>query len=115
MISGGQLDEFVRNEVQSYENGRRFTTLPSRAHPRAECRAVRGLLMVRMLGFVRERLGGSQSTDDEDAQHEETGQGTLNHAVRHNPYHTRTGAAMVLEWTARSQGGRRRGKLPSSR
>lgn len=43
-----------------------------------------GFLMVRMLGFVRDRLCGSQSTDDEEAQDQCAGEQPLNRRVTHS-------------------------------
>ncbi len=77
LIGGCELDEVVRYQRDRNELDCCFTSLSRGAHPGTEHRAVRGFLMVRMLGFVGDRLGGGQSADHEDAEHQETGESTL--------------------------------------
>jgi hypothetical protein len=44
---------------------------PSRTHPGAEDGAVRGFLMMSVVGFVSDRPGGGETADDKDTEHQQ--------------------------------------------
>ena len=77
--------------------------LTGRTHPGTEQGTVRSFLMVRMMRFVRDRLGGCQTADHKDAENQETDQGALDRYVFHSLGNERTGQPMVLDRAAESQ------------
>lgn len=62
-----------------------------------------GFLMVRMLGFVGDGLGGSQSPDDEETENQQTGERAFHQPVRHRQHYPKFRVLMVLEQTAARQ------------
>ena len=62
-----------------------------------------GFLMVRMLGFVIERLCGGHTADHNETDDQEAGEGTLKEPVRHIVHSSRTGEEIVLERECLSQ------------
>jgi hypothetical protein len=77
--------------------------LTGRAHPGTEQGAVGRFLMVGVLRFVRNRLGGCQTPDRKDAENQATGEGALDRCVFHSLDNKRTGQPMVLDRAAESQ------------
>jgi len=88
------------DEVRS---GTAIQYLPCRAHPGTEHRAVRGFLMVRMLGLVVERLCGGHTANHNETDDQEAGEGTLKEPMRHSLHSSRNGEEIVLERVRLSQ------------
>ena len=86
------------NEIRS---GTAIQYLPCSAHPGTKYSTVRRFLMVRMLGLVVERLGGGHTTNHNETDDQEAGEGTLKEPVRHISY-TRAGPAMRSYWSVRA-------------
>lgn len=79
--------------------------IPGRTHPGTEGCAVSGFLMVLiMMGFVRDRLGRGKPPDHKNTHHKETGKKPWDHSVHRISYCNRTGERMVLECCGKSQG-----------
>lgn len=63
-----------------------------------------GFLMVLiMMGFVRDRLGRSKASDHKNTYHEETDEKPSDHALHRISHCNRTGTPMVLEAARVSQ------------
>lgn len=97
----GLRDEFISscNRCLRGERwgGDAVEDLSCRAHPGTEHGAVRGFLMVRMLGFMSERLCGGHTADHDETDDQEAGEGTLEEPVRHIVHSSRT--AMRSYWS----------------
>ena len=72
-----QFNEFKWNHIRRNEDGRRLPGLTRRAHPGTQHSAMRRFLMMRMLGFMGERLRGSEPADDQETQNKQAGEETL--------------------------------------
>jgi len=100
-ICGYRLDEFVRNNVKRNKNCDCFTGLSCRTHPRTEQSTVRSFLMVCMLRPVCDRLGGRNTANQEDAEDQETGEGTFDRQMFHKASDTNGPAS---RWYCSAQG-----------
>src|SRR4030095_12969697 len=71
------------------EDGRRLSGLAGRTHPGTEHSTMRRFLMMRMLGFVGQCLRGSEATNHQETNDEQTCEGTFK-TLRHNLHSHRT-------------------------
>lgn len=66
-----QFDQFVWKDIGGHQYGCRLSSLTGRTHPCAEHRAVRGLLVMRVMGFVRDGLRRSEASHRKQAEDQE--------------------------------------------
>ena len=62
------------DEIRS---GTAIQHLPRRTHPGTEHSPMRRFLMMRMLGFMGERLRGSKAADDQETENKQAGEETF--------------------------------------
>lgn len=72
-----QFNEFKWNDIRGNKDGRRLPGLTGRAHPGTQHSTMCRFLMMRMLGFMGERLRGSEAADDQETQNKQTGDETF--------------------------------------
>lgn len=87
-----------RGEIDEVRSSAVIQDIPGRTHPGAERRAMGGfLMMLVMMGFVRDRLRRGKPPDHKNTHNEETGKKPCDHSLHRISHCNRTGGRMVLE------------------